>query len=128
MNRMSVLCGGVLLLVAMTLTSVAVAQDGTMEIAVSPSTLNLLSNGGCVTVHADISYRSVTGCDLSVNGDPVASFSTFADSRGDLVVRCGIETIKEMVSVGEATFVLVAHTQNGAFRGTDVIRVISRGE
>ena len=104
------------------------AQADTIEIAVSPSTLNLSSNGGCVTVHAVIAYSAAREVELSVDGRSVDGLFTFPDSRGELVVRCGIDTIKSMVTVGTATFDLVVHTADGTHTGTDTIKVIDRGE
>jgi hypothetical protein len=112
----------------MAVAATATAQDASLEMVVSPSTLNLESNGGCVTIHAVIGYSAVTDARLWVDGQPVLEFGTFPDSRGELVVRCSIETIKSMVSVGTATFDLTVHTQNGTYSGTDTIRVIDRGK
>ena len=119
---------GTLLVFAMTTAVVAVAQVNTIEMAVSPSTLNLKSNGGSVSIHAVIAYNAVTEVELTVDGQSVINFGTFADDRGELVVKCDIDMIKSMVSVGTATFDLTAHTQNGTYVGTDTIRVIDRGK
>jgi len=138
----------VLLLVtilALALSTAAFAEDGdnTIDIQVSPHTLNLLSNGGAFTIHAEVDYGSVEivtltvdGADLTVNhpgmveegNDPTDCY-TFADDLGDLVVKCDLETVKSMVSVGEATFELEALTEGGmTYTGEDTIDVISRGK
>lgn len=119
------------LVLAVAMTALAVsapAQADTMEIVVSPSTLNLASNGGCVTIHAEIKFSAVDRVELYVDGQAVGKLHTFADSRGDLVVRCGLAMIKSMVSEGVARFDLTAYTAGGAYTGTDTIRVINRGE
>jgi hypothetical protein len=104
------------------------ADAGTVEIQVSPNTINLKSNGGVFSIHAVISYSSVTQVELSVDGQNVSEFTTFADDRGELVVRCSLEKIKSMISEGTATFVLVVHTASDTHTGTDTIRVIDRGK
>lgn len=103
------------------------AQADTIEIQVSPNTINLTSNGGALSIHAVISYNSVNQVELSVDGQSVTEFSTFADDRGELVVRCNIEMIKSMVSEGTATFDLVMYTAAGTHTGTDTIRIINKG-
>jgi len=128
LNRPSRLYAGTLLLLAMAVATTAFAQENTLEMVVSPSTLNLESNGGCVTIHAVIGYSAVTSAELWVNGEPILKFGTFPDSRGELVVRIGLETVKSMVSVGTATFDLRVQTQNGTYSGTDTIRVIDQGK
>lgn len=128
MNRPSRLYAGTLLLLAMAVATAAVAQENTIEMAVSPSTLNLSSNGGCVSIHAVIGYSAVTQVELWVDEQPVTKFGTFPDSRGELVVRCDLQMIKGMVSVGTATFDLTVHTKNGIYTGTDTIRVIDEGK
>jgi len=115
------------LLVLSALAAAMPAQAAALNIVVAPSTLNLASNGGCVTVHAEIGYGATQSVELSVNGQTADVLFTFADSRGELVVRCDIETIKQMVSVGEATFALTVHTADGTYTGSDTIKVIDRG-
>ena len=131
MKRLSKLCVGTLLLVtlvAVILTSGVFAQEGTIEVVVSPNVLNLNSNGGSVSLHTDIRYALVSNAELEVEGQPVEPISTFADDRGDLVVKCNLDKVKDMVAVGEATFVLEVTTQDGLYSGTDTIRVIARGK
>lgn len=115
----------VLLVAAVALASSV--QADTIQIQVSPNTINLASKGGVVSIHAVISYNSVTGVELAVDGRNVSEFTTFADDRGELVVRCDLETIKSMVSEGTATFDLVMYTATGTHTGTDTIRIINRG-
>ena len=45
--------------------------------------------------------------------DSVPVLSTSADSRGDLVVKCDILHIKEMVTEGPTTFRLNVYTEDG---------------
>lgn len=105
------------------------ASYDTIEMVVSPNVLNLQSNGGVLTIHADIAYGLVNSLDLTVNGKFVPISSTFPDSRGDLVVKCDIETVKEIVEEqNQATFCLTVDTTDGnTYSGTDTIKVINKG-
>lgn len=126
MNRTLKLCIATLILVvalATGLTTLASAQDSTFELVVSPNVLNLESNGGVVTLHADIGYSSQYDLKLWVNNQPLPIAFTFRDSRGDLVIRCSLTTVKDMVEVGEATFDL---TIDDIYTGTDTILVIDQ--
>jgi len=65
-----------------------------------------------------------------VNGVKVLPIFTFADDRGQLVVKCNmatVEAIVEMVEPGEATFDLTVLGKDGViYSGTDKIKVISQ--
>ena len=131
MSRSAKLCVvGLILVTFLTvgLASVAFAQDDTVEFVVSPSTLNLESNGGVISLHVDIAYSAVTDVELEVDGQSTPIASTFPDSRGDLVVKCRLATVKEQVSVGEATFALTVYTQSATYSGVDTIKVIDQGK
>ena len=134
MARLSKLLVGTMLLVtllAAVLTTGALAEDNnnTIEVVVSPNVLNLNSNGGSVSLHTDIDYAVVVvdGVELYVEDQLVEQIWTFADDRGDLVVKCNIDIVKGMVVVGEATFDLEVTTEDGTSFGTDTIAVIARG-
>jgi len=79
-----------------------------------------------VSLHTDINYSWVVDVELEVEGN-LPAIHTFADDRGDLVVKCDIDTIKSMVSEGTATFDLTVYTEEATYSGTDAITVISRG-
>ncbi len=137
MARLSKLLVGTMLLVtllAAVLTTGALAEDNnnTIEVVVSPNVLNLNSNGGSVSLHTDIDYAVVVvdGVELYVEDQLVEQIWTFADDRGDLVVKCNIDIVKGMVDVrlGEATFRLEVVTESGQYIGTDTIAVIDRGK
>ena len=103
-------------------------DNSIIEVVVSPNVLALNSIGGSVSLHADISYDLVKGenMSLTVNDDPLPITSTFADDRGDLVVKCDIDELKERVSEETtATFVLTIGTDGDNYIGTDTIRIAS---
>ena len=131
MNRSSRSCTGILLL-AMSLViglTMGVFASKTIEIVVSPNVLNLESEGGVLTIHADLAYSLVSKVGLEVNKQVVPILYTFPDSRGDLVVKCSIQTVKNMVSEGTATFDLSVTAKDGeTYFGTDTITVIARGK
>ena len=123
---------GLLLVLAMLVVpaSGVLAEDNSIDVVVSPNVLNLESFGGSVSLHTDIAYRLVEDAALTVNGIEVLPISTFADDRGQLVVKCSmatVEAIVEMVEPGEATFDLtVTGTDGLTYSGTDTIKVISQ--
>lgn len=128
MSRLFRLCIKALLISALLtvpLSGTVLASDNTIDIVVSPHVLNIESNGGSISIHTDIGYVSEDEAALEVNGTLIENIYTFTDSRGNLVVKCSINTVKSIV-VGEeeATFVLTANYNGGTYTGTDTIAVI----
>jgi hypothetical protein len=123
---------GLLLVLAMLVVpaSGVLAEDNSIDVVVSPNVLNLESFGGSVSLHTDFAYSRVGSVALTVNGAEVLPIFTFADDRGQLVVKCSmatVEAIVEMVEPGEATFDLtVTGTDGLTYSGTDTIKVISQ--
>ena len=128
MKRLSIVCIKALLIsiiLIVPLSGAILAEDNAIEVVVSPNVLALNSNGGSISLHADIRYSLVEDTSLTVNGEDMPIASTFADDRGDLVVKCDIDELKEMVSEETtATFELTVGTESGdEYTGTDTIRV-----
>ena len=132
-SRLSMAALGVVITVALlagVLTTAALAEDD-IKIVVSPKTLNLKSLGEDMVIHTDIPYSLVMSVEdvkdvkVSVNGDSIDVVSTFADDRGDLVIKCDRQEVKDLVSAGDATFVASITTEAGVLTGEDTIRVIS---
>lgn len=111
-----------------TVILVGTARGEEIAIVISPSTLNLDSEGEWVTVHAEIPFSVVDDASVELNGIPVEA--TFADNRGELVAKFLIGDVKEIVEPGLVTLTLAGTTiDGGPFSGTDTIRVIqSRGK
>ena len=113
-------------ILVLALSGTILADDNTVEVMVSPNVLALNSNGGSVSLHTDISYSLVTGMSLTVNGLYMLIAYTFADDLGDLVVKCDINELKELVSEETtAAFVLTVSTANSTYTGTDTVKVAS---
>ena len=132
MRRPTKFCVGILLMVtllAFVLPTAVLAEEDSIVIMVSPNVLAINSIGGSVSLHADISYSLVVGTSLTVNDIDLPILYTFADDRGDLVVKCSIGKLKEIVTeneADEAVFVLTVYTVGGDVRtGTDTIGVAS---
>jgi len=109
----------------------ACAQNNRIEITASPNVLNLESSGGVFTIHAGIRYDTDQDVEVYLNDDldSVSIVSTFADSRGDLVVRCDILDVKEEVAEGLVTVKLTVRNADGILHsGTDTIEIISTGK
>lgn len=99
------------------------AQSLNIGIVVSPSTLNIGSQGEYVTVHADIDYGLVIGATVTLNGIEV-SF-TKADNQGDFVAKFSIDQVKDIVEPGTAVLTLSGYTSDGSsFSGTSTVRVV----
>lgn len=95
----------------------------TIAIQVSPSILNLDSQGVWVTIHADIAYRDVDGFTVTLNGIPVEVVK--ADSRGDLVAKFCLDDVKDILEPGKVALTLTGVTSDGAsFVGTTMVKVV----
>lgn len=127
MNRSFRSCIGILLL-AMSLViglTMGVFASETIEIVVSPKVLNLDSEGGVLTIHADIEYSKEAVVTVKVNGVGVDVTGTFEDNRGDLVVKCDLDDVKELLEEEEeATFALTVTVNDVDYIGTDTVKVI----
>ena len=113
------------------LTLLGCTQDNNIDVIASPKVLNLESSGGVFTIHANIKYDTDLNVKVYLNNslDSVSILSTFADSTGDLVVKCDIINVKDIVTEGLATIKLSVHTQDGLlYSGTDTIEVVSKGK
>lgn len=119
--------------------------DESVEIQISPSTLNLAQNGNWVTVHVHLAYSLVEPGTVAMEG--ISADHTFADDCGDLVAKFKIQQVKnhlldilgenfveETVEL-ELTGQFICDpvdpetpTESCEFYGTDVIRVINKGK
>jgi hypothetical protein len=109
------------------LASAAKAEERIVPIYVSPSTINLQWKGESVTVHAEIPYSQVVSATVTLDGIPVKA--TFADNRGDLVAKFGVDDVKtflqNIVKPSMVRLTLAGETTDGrAFSGTDLVKVI----
>ena len=110
-------------LATVVLAAAAQGAHVTVPIVISPSTINLESEGTWVTVHAEIDYSDVVGATVTLNGIPVKA--TFADNRGDLVAKFAVGDVRGIVKPGMAQLTLSGTTRDGGtFSGTDAVRVI----
>ena len=128
MKKLFRLCTKALLVSAiltLLLSGAALADDNTIDMVVSPNVLNIESNGGSISIHTDIGYVSEADTTLEVNGTKIENIYTKTDSCGNLVVKCSIDTVKDMV-IGEeeAVFTLTCNYNDGIYSGTDTIAVI----
>jgi hypothetical protein len=118
------LCLSVMTLVLFTIPALCELESIPVGIVISPSTLNVASQGTWVTVHADIAYSLVAGATVTLNGIGVQA--TFADNCGDLVAKFAIDDIKGIVQPGSAVLTLSGFTRDGTpFSGTDMVRVVN---
>ena len=132
-SRANITFSAILLITLLVICSTlsACTQNNRIEITASPNVLNLESNGGAFTIHTDIRYDTDQNVKVYLNGnmDSVSILSTFADSRGDLVVRCDILDVKEEALEGSVTVKLTVRTADGILHsGTDIIDIINTGK
>ena len=117
-------------LVVIPVSGIALADENTIDMVVSPNVLNLESNGGSISIHTDVGYVIPPGAfqadvTLEVNGVTVEKVVTFPDMSGNLVVKADIDTIKEIITVeGEATFYLTYNDTHTTYTDDDTIKVI----
>jgi hypothetical protein len=111
-------------LATVVLAAAVQGQELIVPIVISPSTINLQSEGTWVTVHAEIDYSDVVGATVTLDGITVKS--TFADNRGELVAKFAVGDVRAIVQPGSVELTLAGATRDGGtFSGTDMVRVIS---
>jgi hypothetical protein len=99
------------------------APNRTVNIEIAPKTLLLGSTqGGEVTVHAEIAYSAVDHASLTLGG--IAVSWTKSDSRGELVAKFDEGAVKAIVTPPAATLELAGFTADGEyFSGSAVVAV-----
>jgi hypothetical protein len=111
--------------------SAGAASAQTIDIAISPQTVNLQFQGEWVTVHADIPYTLVEPDSVALDGIPADIEKD--DDRGYLVAKFKMagemgEYLESFLDAGSATLTLTGGTIYGdLFSGSDTVRVIDRG-
>jgi hypothetical protein len=111
-------------LIVIPVSGAVLAEDGTIDMVVAPNVINLESNGGSVHVHTDTAGIPADVA-LYIDGVLVNQIYTFTDSCGNLVVKCSITTVKDIVEVGtDAEFVLTYSRDGVPYTGTDYVPII----
>ena len=99
-----------------------------IDIEVSPHVLNTESNGGSISIHTNFGCRvPVQDTTVTVEGEEIDVLATFLDSRGDLVVKCDIDAVKDSDTVildADNTFVLTCNYNDAVYIGTDAMYVV----
>lgn len=95
-----------------------------IAIQVSPGTIALDAQTLWLTIHADIPFSRDAVVGVLVDGQPITVRATFADSLGDLVVKCPIAEVKAVVA-GKKTAIVSLDVGLGGedFWGTDTVQV-----
>ena len=107
----SIRTAAVLVILAVIVTGISMAnkpndEDG-INITVSPSTLVLSRDIGCVSVHSNITESMMTGANVDLAllrlsgpvGGFVEPYDMFLDNRGHLVFKFIADEVKEIVEV-----------------------------
>jgi len=81
------------------------------------------------TLSVNVESLTVDHTGAASEDDPPPDCHTFADDRGDLVVKCILETVKGMVAeADEATFELIVTLTDGSvLTGEETIDVVDHG-
>jgi hypothetical protein len=91
----------------------------------------LRQQGMYVTVHADVPYKGIVTASLTLNG--VEVWWTKSDSKGNLVAKFDVESVKAIIEVPRATLELTGRVElpeEGiayVFSGTDTVPVVDNG-
>ena len=87
--------------------------QGDFAIYVAPNKI-VVSVVSSVTIHTDVSYRTVVAASATVNGTAVDVPYTFPDDRGNIVAKLDVGQVKEVVSDADsATVELTLVTEAG---------------
>ena len=118
------------IILAMLISSPILANGSADGIEVSPNVINLDSKGGSFSIHTNIPFSIVQDVSLSADGNIIPISATFADDRGDLVVKFNPrnEDGGYLISVGDVTFELTVSSYSGLTTYYDIVRVISCGK
>jgi hypothetical protein len=97
------------------------AGDG-ICITISPKTLVLSSDVGCVTVHSNIPIALVDCSSVQLEG--ISPYLTKADARGELVAKFSVDSVKDIVEPGQVTLTLTGVLADTTiFAASDTITV-----
>ena len=99
MKKFKVLFALVCIALMATMTPLASHADIPVTIDVAPNVINLGSSSTWVTVHADIEYAVVNASSvvLIVGSSTVPYDLCFADDRGNLVAKFGMNAVKDIL-------------------------------
>lgn len=109
-----------------TLAVVTQAADLSINITVAPKVLILSAPTQSVHIHSNMPLDSVDRASLAVcvDGNPLATFGVFANSRGFMVIKINQDLVDSLVVPGTAAFVVTGATKTGVtFEGKDTIKV-----
>ena len=128
MKRSILISSGISLLVLglfLSLPLTSFCQE-TIEIQVSPSTLNLQFSGQVVTVHTDIAYSLVDAETVKLNDVEISHWK--ADNQGNFVAKFLVSDIIGLpLNIGELNDLTLdgVKTDGTTFTGTDQVMVIN---
>ena len=119
----------IIFLMLIFLNAPAECQGFEIDIAISPNTLNLQSQGSVVTVHTTIPYGDVAYESVFLNGIAISSWK--ADNKGFFVAKFSMSEVKALadegclIVPGDNELTLAGYTtKEKEFLGSDIITVI----
>ena len=111
------------------LLAISIWADTSIDIVVSPHMLVQKSKTSkWVTVHADVSFRTVAADSVVLyiddRAEQIPASSVFSDDRGDLVAKFDFQKVKMAVAPPRARLVLRGRLiDNSLFSGWDLVPV-----
>ena len=120
----------VAILIALVLSVVlpyAVQAQSFIDIQVAPNVLNLQSQGQVVTIHTELSFWTVIGSSVTLNGEEIESWK--ADNNGFFVAKFNMEAIKDLpLDIDDYnTLELIGEQTDGSlFTGVSEVLVIDQ--
>ena len=97
--------------------------EGDFEIYVSPSMIVKSAPYDAVTIHTEVALRLVDGVSATINGADVAVGRPYADSRGNLVVKIGIDEAADLIEPPTAVITLQLVVDGAMLQATDTVQV-----
>jgi hypothetical protein len=80
--------------------------QGDFAIYVAPNQI-VVSVVSSVTIHTDVSYRTVVAASATVNGTPVDVPYTFPDDRGNIVAKLDVGQVKDVVRDADSATIIL---------------------
>ena len=97
--------------------------QGEFAIYVSPGTIAKSASCTWVTIHTSVAFGSVQAVSADVNGANVEVARTFADDRGNLVVKLRFQDVVVLVDPPSATVALTVVVDGDILGSATTVRV-----
>ena len=97
--------------------------EGDFAIYVAPGTIAKSAACNWVTIHTDVPFGSVEAAAVAVDGNSVSVAATFADDRGNLVVKLRFAEVAGQVEAPSATIELTVAVGGNELSASETVSV-----